>query len=271
VRTPAPPDPGASIYGVSRISEYGMIPNVCNDYGAGDGDGLRFDGYPLTAAKGGTGVLVRQFEVGDFNIFSYLVADEEAKEALFIDPSADIDLLLQEAALHDLKVKYVVNTHHHIDHVMGNREMVARTGAKIVIHKDDAAWMLHVEPAMLRMFRAEPSPPADVTVGDGDLVRVGGVALQVIHTPGHTPGGMCLYLEARLDQPGMVFTGDTLFVGSCGRTDFPGGDYEELEKSVRTRLYTLPQDTIVFPGHNYAPRPTSTIEDERLTNAVFHG
>lgn len=217
-------------------------------------------------------MLVRQFEVGNFNNFSYLIADEDAKEALFIDPSADCDLLLQEASLHGLTVKYIVNTHHHVDHTMGNKEMVSRTGAKIVIHKDDAAWMLSADPATLRMFHAEPSPQADITVGDGDPIQVGKVELRVIHTPGHTPGGMCLYIEGQSDDsPGMVFTGDTLFVGGCGRTDFPGGDYEELEKSIRTRLYTLPCDTIVFPGHNYASRPTSTIEQEREDNAVFPG
>ena len=211
-------------------------------------------------------MLVRQFEVGDFHIFSYLIADEVAKEGLFIDPSADHDLLLEEAALHGLTIKYIVNTHHHIDHVMGNSEMARRTGAKIVIHKDDAPRIRNVDPAMLRMFQAQIPPEADITVSDGDLIKVGDVALKVIHTPGHTPGGMCLYIEETPDNPGMVFTGDTLFVGTCGRTDFPGGSFEQLEKSVKTRLYTLPDDTILFPGHNYASRQTSTIEQERITN-----
>ena len=216
-------------------------------------------------------MFVKQFEVGNFNIFSYLIADEEAKEGLFIDPSAEHDLLLREAALHGLTIKYIVNTHHHIDHVMGNREMVGRTGAKIVIHRDDAPQMLNVDPATLRMFHAELSPEADILVSDGDLIKVGNVALKVIHTPGHTPGGMCLYLEGTPGGQGMLFTGDTLFVGTCGRTDFPGGSFEQLEKSVVTRLYTLPGETILFPGHNYASRPTSTIEEERHTNDAIRG
>ena len=216
-------------------------------------------------------MLVKQLEVGNFNIFSYLIADEEAKEGLFIDPSADHDMLLREASAHGLTIKYIVNTHHHIDHVMGNREMAGRTGAKIVIHKDDAPRLCNVEPAMLRMFGAELPPEADILVSDGDLIEVGNVALKVIHTPGHTPGGMCLYIEKTPDSQGMLFTGDTLFVGTCGRTDFPGGSFEQLEKAVTSRLYTLPGETILFPGHNYASRPTSTIEQERQTNDAIRG
>jgi len=211
-------------------------------------------------------MLVKQFEVGEFRIFSYMVADEVAKEAIFIDPSADHDLLLEETELYGLTVKYIVNTHHHIDHVMGNYEMVEMTGAKTVIYKDDAPFICDVDPTMLRMFRAKTPPEADITVSDGDFINVGNVAIKVIHTPGHTPGGMCLYIEKKPDSQGMVFTGDTLFVGTCGRTDFPRGDFEQLKQSVTTRLYTLPGDTVVLPGHNYAARPTSTIEHERNTN-----
>ena len=210
-------------------------------------------------------MIIRQIEVGNFSIFSYLIGDEQARECLFIDPSGDHDLLLKEARAHKLSVKYIVNTHSHIDHTMGNREMVRRTGAKIVIHKADAAGLFDTPRDILEMFGAELPPPADILVSDGGLIQVGSVALQVIHTPGHTPGGMCLYIE------GMVFTGDTLFVGSVGRTDFPGGSYAELEQSVRAKLYTLPGDTVVFPSHNYGMTPTSTIQHERRTNAVIRG
>ena len=216
-------------------------------------------------------MLVKQFEVGSFNIFTYLIADEEAKEGLFIDPSAGHDQLLQEAALYGLTIKYIVNTHHHIDHVMGNMEMAGRTGAKIIIHKDDAPRIHDVDQSMLRMFKAELPPEADITVSDGDLIEVGNVALKVIHTPGHTPGGICLYLEGTPEHPGMVFTGDTLFVGTCGRTDFPGGSFEQLKKSVVERIYTLPGETVLLPGHNYASRTTSTVEQERRTNDAIRG
>jgi hydroxyacylglutathione hydrolase len=210
-------------------------------------------------------VLIRQFEVGNFSIFSYLIADEKARECLFIDPSDDHDLLLKEAAVHDLTIKYIVNTHHHIDHAMGNKEMVQRTGAKIIIHEADAQPLLHPEPGILQMFGAVPSPPADILVADGQVIRIGSIAIKVIHTPGHTPGGMCLYID------GKVFTGDTLFVGSVGRTDFPGGSYEVLEQSILTKLYTLPGETVVLPGHNYGMSPTSTIDRERRTNSIIRG
>ena len=205
-------------------------------------------------------MLIRQFEVGNFSIFSYLVADEKAGEGLFIDPSAEQDMLVREAAAHNIKIKYIVNTHSHIDHSMGNREMVRRTGAKIVMHEADAPGLLQTPREILEMFGAETPPPADILVSDGQLIEVGSVALKVIHTPGHTPGGMCLYTD------GMVFTGDTLFVGAIGRTDFPGGSYQQLERSIQTRLYTLPGDTVVLPGHNYGSSPTSTIDRERRSN-----
>jgi hydroxyacylglutathione hydrolase len=208
-------------------------------------------------------VIVRQFEVGNFNIFSYLVGDEETGECLFIDPASECDLLIREAEALGLTVKYIVNTHGHIDHVMGNREMAEKTGAKVIIHEADAERMLVTSPDILAMFGAENPPPSDIQVKNGDLIRVGNIELKVIHTPGHTPGGMCLYIE------GMVFTGDSLFVGSIGRTDFPGSSYKDLEDSIRTRVYTLPENTIVYPGHNYGGSPSSTIQQEKVFNAFI--
>jgi glyoxylase-like metal-dependent hydrolase (beta-lactamase superfamily II) len=219
----------------------------------------------VLAALGDEIVIIRQIEVGNFNIFSYLVGDEQAKEGLLIDPSDGHDLLVKEAKAHELAIKYIVNTHCHIDHTMGNGEMVRRTGAKVIIHEADARGLLDTPSNILEMFGAKEPPPADILVSDGDLIQVGNVALKVIHTPGHTPGGMCLFLD------GMVFTGDTLFVGSVGRTDFPGGSYAELEQSVRNKLYTLPGDTVVFPGHNYGMYPTSTIQQERRSNSIIRG
>ncbi len=115
------------------------------------------------------------------------------------------------------------------------------------------------------MFRAKPSPPADILVKDGDVIRVGKIGVKVLHTPGHSPGGMSLYVE------GKVFTGDTLFVGSVGRTDFPGCSWEVMEASIREKLYTLPGDTTVYPGHNYGLTPYSTIQYERRHNPFVQG
>jgi len=210
-------------------------------------------------------MIVKQYEVGSFAVFCYLVGDEEAQEGLFIDPSDDADRLIAQAKSNGiLKIKYIVNTHAHVDHVMGNAEMVKKTGAKIVIHEKDAPLLVQ-PPYLLDMFRAKQSPPADILVKEGDVIRVGSVGLKVIHTPGHSPGGMSLYSD------GMVFTGDTLFVGAVGRTDLPGSSGEQMEAAIREKLYVLPGDTIVYPGHNYGSRPTSTIQLEKRNNPFVHG
>lgn len=210
-------------------------------------------------------MFVKQMEVGSMAVFAYLVACKITNEALVIDPAAETERIFKEAKNRGYRIKYIVNTHSHIDHIMGNRRMKDLTGAEIVIHEKDAMALIHQSPSMLEMFRAEPSPPADITVRDKDLITIGETSLQVIHTPGHSPGGICLYLD------GMVFTGDTLFVGAVGRTDFPGCSWEALESSIRNKLYTLPGETVVFPGHNYGTRPTSTIQQEKRHNAYVRG
>jgi glyoxylase-like metal-dependent hydrolase (beta-lactamase superfamily II) len=213
----------------------------------------------------GTGMVIKQYEVGNFNVFCYLLGDEEAQEGLLIDPADDADWLLSEAESYGLRIKTIVNTHGHVDHVMGNQEIVRRTMARIVIHEKDAVRLRQPPSYLLEMFHATPSPPADLLVKHGDVIQVGHMDLQVIHTPGHTTGGMCLY------QEGMVFTGDTLFVGSVGRTDFPGSSWEELESSIRNKVYVLPENTVVYPGHNYGPTPTSTIQYEKHNNPFVRG
>jgi hydroxyacylglutathione hydrolase len=210
-------------------------------------------------------MIVRQYEVGSLSVFAYLVADEKTKEGLFIDPAAETDKLVREADSLGVKIRYIVNTHSHIDHVMGNREMAAKTGARIVIHEADAGTLVRPPAYLLEMFNATASPPADVLVREGDLIEAGGVSLRVLHTPGHSPGAICLY------QEGMVFTGDTLFVGGVGRTDFPGCSWEDLETSIRTKLFTLPGKTIVYPGHQYGATPTSTIDHEKRHNSFVRG
>jgi glyoxylase-like metal-dependent hydrolase (beta-lactamase superfamily II) len=210
-------------------------------------------------------MIFNQYEVGHFSVFCYLVGDEESKEALFIDPADDTDMLISEARSRGLTIKYIVNTHAHVDHIMGNAEMVKKTGAKIIIHEKDAPLLVRQPPDLLAMFRAKPSPPADILVKDGDLIQVGKIGVKVLHTPGHSPGGMSLYVK------GMVFTGDTLFVGSVGRTDFPGCSWEVMEASIREKLYALPGDTLVYPGHNYGSTPSSTIQSERRHNPFVRG
>jgi len=211
-------------------------------------------------------MVVKQYEVGNFAVFCYLIGDEETQEGLFIDPADDAKRLLSEAKSQGIsKIRYVVNTHSHVDHIMGNAEMVKKTGAKIIIHQEDASALVRTPADLLEMFGATASPPADIQVKEGETIQVGNVMLKVLHTPGHSPGGMSLHLD------GMVFTGDTLFVGSVGRTDFPGSSWDVLENSIRKKLYVLPGETVVFPGHNYGSTPTSTIQYERRHNPFVRG
>ena len=204
-------------------------------------------------------MFVKQLEVGRFGVFAYLVGSEATGEALVIDPAAEAELLVKEAKAHNLHIKYIVNTHSHVDHVMGNRKMKELTGAEIIIHEAEAPYLTGRPDQMTSMFGAEPSPPADVKVRDNDVITVGDISLKVLHTPGHSPGAICLHTD------GLVFTGDTLFVGGLGRTDFPGGSFESLTRDIRTKLFVLPDETVVLPGHG----PATTIGREKRFNPFF--
>lgn len=205
-------------------------------------------------------MFVKQMEVGQFSVFAYIVGSETTGVALVIDPAAEGEMIHKEAENKGLTIKYIVNTHSHIDHVMGNKKMKDLTGAQIVIHEAEAASLAHQPAHLMSMFRAQPSPAADITVKDGDLITVGDISLKVLHTPGHSPGAMCLYVE------GLVFTGDTLFVSGVGRTDLEGGSSATLVSSIRNKLFTLPDSTVVLPGHNYGEAPKSTIGLEKVHN-----
>jgi hydroxyacylglutathione hydrolase len=209
-------------------------------------------------------LILKQFEVGTFSVFAYLLAGEPGKDGFVIDPAADIDKIIAYADQQKITIKYIVNTHAHVDHVMGNGEMKRKTGAKIIIHEEDAPLLTHIPRSMLAMFGGRPSPPADQIVREGDLIRAGDLTLKVLHTPGHTPGGMCLHSN------NVVFTGDTLFVGSVGRTDLPGSSWPVMLQSIKTKLLTLPDETIVYPGHHYGSSPASTIKNERLYNPFLN-
>lgn len=205
-------------------------------------------------------MILQQMEVGSMAVFAYLVGDSETGEAMVIDPAGDVQSILDAASRKNLVIRAIVNTHGHVDHISGNADMKARTGADIIIHGDDAEMLTKTPSMMLRMFGGKPSPPPDRTVRDGDIVSAGSVSLEVIHVPGHSPGGIALY------TPGYVFTGDTLFVEAVGRSDLPGGSWPVMLRSIRTRLLTLPDDTVVLPGHNYGRTPTSTIGHEKRHN-----
>jgi len=205
-------------------------------------------------------MFLKQFEVGRMAVFAYLLGSDSTQEGLVIDPADEIDEILTVADRQKITIRYILNTHAHVDHIMGNEEMKQKTQAKILLHEEDAPLLARTPRSMLAMFGGRPSPPPDQPVKDGDLIQLGDLTLRVLHTPGHTPGGMCLHGDKS------VFTGDTLFVGGVGRTDLPGGSWPLLLHSIQTKLLTLPDETIVYPGHNYGPAPTSTIQQERLSN-----
>jgi len=208
-------------------------------------------------------MLVKQLTVGMMGVCCYIVSCETTKKAAVIDPGGDEERILDYCTANGLEVQYIINTHGHPDHVCGNARIQAATGAQIVMHSADAAYFN--DPRIKDYFSSlgmDESPPIGLMVEDNDVITVGNEQLQVIHTPGHTPGGICLY------SPPHCFTGDTLFVGAVGRTDFPGGSMEQMSQAIRTRLLTLPAETLVWPGHGYGGLQ-STIGREAKTNPYF--
>lgn len=199
--------------------------------------------------------------VGRLEVNCFILADDKTKEAVVIDAGDDAPDILKIIKDNGLKVKYIVATHGHFDHVGANKELKEATGAELLIHEGDAPIMASAS-QYARAFGIEitASPKADRYVKQGDIIIAGEIKLKVLHTPGHSPGGISL-----LEQ-GMVFTGDTLFAGSIGRSDLPGSDLKTLLRSIKTNLLTLPDDTKVFPGHG----PASTIGDERKENPFLN-
>jgi len=205
-------------------------------------------------------MIIKTLEVGPIMANCYIIGCEKTKEAVVIDPGDDADAILMTLAKSALKVKYLINTHGHFDHVGANKRMKEVTKADIMIHAEDEPMLSQLGSAAASFgLSAENSPGADKHLKDGDQISFGEITLKVIHTPGHSRGGVSLYTE------GHVFVGDTLFSGSIGRTDLPGGDYNTLISSVREKLFTLPEDTAVHTGHG----PDTTIANEKRTNPFF--
>jgi glyoxylase-like metal-dependent hydrolase (beta-lactamase superfamily II) len=187
----------------------------------------------------------------------FIVGCEKTKSAVVIDPGDEVNKILLALADAKLTVKYIINTHGHFDHVGANKRLKDATNAPILIHKADADMLAQVSmSAMAFGMSGENSPPADQTIDEGDKITFGDITLTVLHTPGHSLGGVSFH------NNGVVFVGDSLFAGSIGRTDFPGGDYDTLIRSIKTKLLPLGDDVVVYSGHG----PETTIGREKRFN-----
>jgi glyoxylase-like metal-dependent hydrolase (beta-lactamase superfamily II) len=207
-------------------------------------------------------MIQKMLPVGLLEVNCYVLGDEESKEAVVIDPGGDEDDILEVINYHGLILKYIIDTHGHFDHVDANQPLKDLTGAQIAIHTLDASMLSRPSQEALyftgnRLRLSE----ADILLNEGDILSFGKYHLKVLHTPGHTPGGISLLLE---NHP-LVYVGDTLFQGSIGRTDFPGGSFEDLIQGVRRKLFPLGDHFIVYPGHG----PVTTIGQERKYNPFF--
>ena len=197
--------------------------------------------------------------VGPLQCNCSVIADETSREAMVIDPGDDVSGILAILAKHNLKVKHIVITHAHIDHVGGAMRLRTATAAPILLNQNDQALlkMLDIQAAWLGM-----SPPGkvdvDLSLKDADKVQVGSLVGTVIETPGHTEGSICLYLSSE----SKLIAGDTLFAGSIGRTDLPGGSFDKILRSLHEKVLTLPDETVVVPGHG----PLTSIAEERQGN-----
>ena len=195
--------------------------------------------------------------VGPVQTNCYIIACDETKKAIVVDPGDEVDRILEVIEKNHLNLIAIVNTHGHFDHTGGNAELKKQTGAPIGIHESDA-FMLPIlsETADLFGLSVPNSPPADTYFVSGQTLEMGNISFTVLSVPGHTPGGIALY------TPGKVFVGDSLFSGSIGRTDLPGGNLNVLLEGIRAQLFTLPDETVVYPGHG----PETTIGEEKITN-----
>jgi len=202
--------------------------------------------------------------VGPLAANCFVIGCGDTREGIVVDPGAETEKVLAVVKRHGLDIRLVINTHGHFDHVGGNGEVLAATGAFLLIHENDVRFLSRAaDSAAMYGLRGTDSPPPDRYLEDGMELAFGGCSLRVFHTPGHTPGGCCLYFS----EQGIVITGDTLFADSVGRTDLPGGSHETLIRSIREKLLVLPEATAVYPGHG----PATTIGREKRHNPYLGG
>jgi glyoxylase-like metal-dependent hydrolase (beta-lactamase superfamily II) len=188
---------------------------------------------------------IEQFLVGEMDNFTYIIIDEKNRNSIIVDPSWDLEIIFDFLNINKLDNEFIINTHSHFDHVLGNEQVVKTTGAKIIQHK------------------ASPLKK-DIEVNDDELIKFGDSQIKIIHTPGHSGDSICLVINDKI-----ILTGDTLFVGSCGRIDLPGSDPVQMYYSIYNKLINLDENLIVYPGHHYGSTKTSTLKEEKKSNFVF--
>jgi hydroxyacylglutathione hydrolase len=202
-------------------------------------------------------LILKALAVGPIMANCYILGCENTRSAAVIDPGDEADRILMELAKEKLTLKYIINTHGHLDHVGGNYRLKQATGAELVIHAADAPMLADLgRTAGAFGLSVENSPAPDQTVEEGHAISFGEITLKVLHTPGHSPGGISLYTDS------IVFVGDTLFAGSIGRTDLPGGDFQTLITAIKTKLFPLGDEVTVYTGHG----PATSIGQEKRVN-----
>ncbi len=206
-------------------------------------------------------MILKKLIAGPFGTNCYIVGSEATKEGMIIDPGAEAEEILKSVGDLGLAIKSILITHGHIDHIGALKEVKEATGAEVAIHTDDAPYLEERPLTALVGLNYPDCPHPDRLLKGGDSLDIGDLHFLVLHTPGHSPGGVCLLGH------GVVFSGDTLFNYGIGRTDFPGGNYNQLMNSIHTKLMILPDNTMVYPGHG----PDTTISAERQGNPFLRG
>lgn len=204
---------------------------------------------------------IKRFEVGPLFVNSYVVYDEKTKVGIIIDPGDEPDLILDFVKEEDLNIKYIICTHGHFDHIGAVKEIKEETGADVILHREDIEIYKNSPQVAMQFFgiEIEPQPEPDKFIENEETIKIFDKEIKFIHTPGHSPGSMCIYIENHL------FTGDTLFAGSVGRTDLIGGSMDKLLNSLK-KIAKLPMNTEVLPGHG----PKTELQTEIKTNPFYH-
>ncbi|MCB2181803.1 MAG: MBL fold metallo-hydrolase [Desulfobulbaceae bacterium] len=206
--------------------------------------------------------MIKQLCIGSYKVNTYLLICPQTKKAALIDPGGEVQRIKGLIEDENVELVSILNTHGHADHVLANQELKEMFSVPVCMHEeDDTFFSIQEVREKSKKELGLPAPsPADIRLHDGDELEVGNLRIKVIHTPGHTPGSVCFFVE------GNLFTGDTLFVGDVGRTDLTGGSLDALLKSLEEKLLVLPKETIIHPGHDYGETPTSTIALEMEEN-----